>query len=186
MSYGYCGNNNYSISRSAIYAELSRLTCVLSSVRKHKEQKYEIFKKIIGGLVKYSVDPRGAYVAFLGLRDQDPTKLLALFITDLRGEYQPNLNAYGIFHTAYVFYLDTNSIPRAMRIGSTVISGAASSISGANLIEGSIAQKVFTAQPNPELPIGITEPLATGFNYAPPGTPGDILYGTNGAVGGGY
>ena len=186
MSYGYCGNNNYSISKAAIYAELSRLTCVLSSVRKHKEQKYDLYKKIINSLSRYSVDPRGIYAAFLGLKDQDPTKILALFITDLRGEFQPNLNSASIYHVAYVFYLDMNSVPRAMRIGSTVVSGAASPISGANLIDGAIAQKVFSSQPNPELPIGFTEPLATGFNTALPGTPADILYGGPGAVGGGY
>lgn len=182
MSCGPCTSRDF-LPRCAIYSILNRLVCSLCSACRHKQRKYEDFKCAVRVLSRFSIDPRGGYAAFLGLRDNDPTKFAAIYIDNLRGEFDPNIGAHRIYHVAFVVYGDMNAICRGLRQPHTVIAGNADEFTGESLVAGAVSQKIFRSQPNPVLPIGITMPFAGNVPLLVPGTPEDIHFGNEFAVG---
>jgi hypothetical protein len=157
-----------------IHAVLNRLFCALCNCTRPKERKYEDYKCAVRQLSRYSIDPRGGYAAFIGVRDNDPTHFLALYIDNLRGEYDPNIQAFRIYHVAFVMYGDMNSICRVLRQRHLVIAGNAAEFTGESPIEGAVSQKVFRSQPNNVQPIGYTMPFAGNPEIFVQGTPEDI------------
>lgn len=182
MSCQPCSSRDF-LPRCAIYSILNRLVCSLSAASRHKQRKYEDFKCAVRVLSRYSVDPRGGYAAFLGLRDNDPTKFAAIYIDNIRGEFDPNIGAHRIYHVTFVVYGDTNAITRSLVQRHYVIAGNADEFTGESLIDGAISQKVYRSQPNPVLPIGVTMPFAGNVPALIPGTPADIFEGDEYRVG---
>lgn len=167
---------------------LEQLFCSLCASCRIKQRKYEDYKCAVRRLSQFSIDPRGGYAAFLGLRDSDPTKQAALYIDTLRGEYDPNLGVHRVYHVAFVIYGDSGAICRTLvqRAGlaeNAVIAGNAAWLGGDSALHGAITQKIFRSQPNTNLPIGITMPFAGNVPVLIPGTPEDINFGNIDAVG---
>lgn len=162
------------IPKEAIYAILSRLICELCSCSRHKTRKYESFKCAVRVLSSRSIDPRGAYAAFLGMRDSDPTKFAAIYIDNLRGEFDPNINRHRIYHVAFVNYGDMGGLCRTLRQAHFTIAGNAEAQTGESKAEGAVALKLYVAQPNTTLPIGYNNPLA-GSEVVIAGGPQDLL-----------
>ncbi len=183
MSCQPCGGRD-SIPLCGIHAILNRLYCALCGCRRHKQRKYEDFKCAVRSLSRYSIDPRGGYAAFLGLRNNDPTYFAAIYIDNLRGEYDPNIGAHRVYHVAYVHYGDMNAICRTLIQRHLVIAGNANEFTGRAPSEGMVSQKTYRSQPNNVQPIGITMPFAGNAPILIPGTPEDINFGNEFAVGG--
>ncbi len=189
MSCQPCSSRDF-LPRCAIYSILNRLTCSLCSTSRTKNRKYEDFKCAVRVLSRFSIDPRGGYAAFLGLRDNDVTKFAGIYIDNIRGEYDPNLLSHRIYHVAFVLYGDTNAVCRSLRQRSSVIAGNADALTGESLAEMSVAQKVFRSQGGvlPDgtvpMPIGITMPFAGNIPALVPGTPEDIAFGNEFQIGG--
>ena len=162
------------IPKEAIYAILSRLICELCSCSRHKTRKYESFKCAVRVLSSRSVDPDHSYAAFLGLRDNSPSKFAAIYIDNLRGEYDSNIGRHRIYHVAFVNYGDTNQICRTLRQPHFTIAGNADAQTGESKAEGAVALKLYVAQPNVVLPIGRNMPLA-GSEVVIAGGPEDLL-----------
>jgi len=162
------------IPKCAIFAILNRLVCELYTCSRHKIRKYESFKCAVRALSSRSIDPRGGYAAFLGLRDNDPTKFAAIYIDNLRGEYDPNLGRHRIYHVAFVTYGDMNAICRTLRQRNFTIAGNADEQTGESAVNETVALKLYVAQPNPVLPIGRNMPLA-GAEVVVAGGPEDVL-----------
>ncbi len=178
MSCQPCGTRDF-IPLCGIHSILNRLYCTLCGCQPHKHRKYEAFKCAIRSLSRFSIDPRGGSAAFLGLQDNDPTKFVALYIDDLRGEFDPNIGAHRVYHVAFVMYGDTNAVCRVLRQRHLVIAGNSSEFTGMSPSEGTVAQKVFRSQPNPVLPIGLTMPFAGNLPVLVPGTGADIAFGND-------
>lgn len=172
-----------------IHEIINKLYCILCGTRCTKRQKYEDYRCAVQFLAGFSVDPRGGYAAFLGLRDNDPTKFAAIYIDNIRGEFDPNLNANRVYHVAFVAYGDTNAICRALRQKTPVIAGNADALSGLSDVDGVVSQKVFRSQGavtgigEVSLPVGLNMPEASAVLFAPAGTPEDI-YRNSGIVAG--
>ena len=184
MSCQPCGDNCF-LPKCAIYSILNRLTCSLCSIRRHKTRKYEDFRCAVRILSRYSIDPRGGYAAFLGLRNNDPTNFCALYIDNIRGEYDPNLLQHNIYHVAFVQYGDMNAVCRTLRqyAPDGLISGNSAWIGGQSQVEGVVAQKTFRAQFSNTQPIGATMPFAGNVPLLIPGSSADIQFGNEFAVG---
>lgn len=182
MSCQPCGIRN-SLPKCAIYSILNRLTCALCAPARHKTRKYEDFKCAVRVLSAYSIDPRGGYGAFIGLSDNDPTKFAAVYIDNIRGEYDPNLLVHRVYHVAFVQYGDMNAVCRTLRQKDSTIAGNAEWIGGESQVDGAVSQKVFRSQPNPDLPIGATMPFAGNVPLLIPGSPEDLNFGNEYAVG---
>lgn len=182
MSCQPCASRDF-LPRCAIYSILSRLVCSLCGACRHKQRKFEDFKCAVRLISRFSVDPRGGYAVFIGLRDNDPTKFAALYIDNIRGEFDPNIGAHRIYHVAFCVYGDTNAICRSLQQRHTVIAGNADEFTGENLIAGAVSQKVFRSQPNNVQPIGITMPFAGNVVGVVPGSPADIFEGDEYRVG---
>lgn len=171
--------------KCAIYSILNRLTCSLCSTIRHKNRKYDDFKCAVRILSRYSIDPRGGYAAFLGLRNNDVTSFAAIYIDNIRSEYDPNLGSHRVYHVAFVQYGDTNAVCRTLRQRAPdgVIAADAEWLGGQSQVDGVIAQKLYRSQPNPNLPIGITMPFAGNVPLLIPGSSEDIQFGNDGAIG---
>lgn len=130
------------VARECIASILNRYICSFISCKRRKIAKYEDFKCLVRYLSRRSVDPRGGYAAFLGLRDNDPTKAAAIYIDNIRGEYDPNLNRHKVYHVAMVMYGDTNAIPRSLRQPHLAISANTVPLTGATYADGMLAEKV--------------------------------------------
>ncbi len=184
MSCQPCKSRDH-LPKCAIHAILNRLVCSLSSTYRHKNRKYEDFRCAVRILSSRSVDPRAGYAAFLGLRDNDPSKFAAIYIDNIRGEYDPNLGQHRVYHIAFVTYGDINAICRTLQQRQLTIAGNAVEQTGESLVEGSVALRLPTAQVNPNFPVGLTNPLPLGaLSSAPlvPGTPEAIAFGNENAI----
>jgi len=170
-----------SIPRCAIYAILNRLVCSLCSTSRHKQRKYEDFKCAVRVLSSRSVDPRGGYAAFLGLRDNDTTKFAAIYIDNLRGEFDPNLGRNRIYLVSFVTFGDMNAVCRTLQLPTSTVAGNAEAQTGESQVEKAVALKLFVAQPNVVLPIGRGMPLA-GSEVVVEGTPEAIMAGNEFAI----
>ena len=172
-----CASRDF-LPKCAIYAILNRLSCSNCSVRS-KARKYEDFKCGIRALSRFSIDPRGGYAAFLGLRSNDVSSFASIYIDNIRGEYDPNIGAHRVYHVAFVQYGDMNAVCRTLQQRASVIAGNSDYFGGESSVEGSVSQKVFRSQPNPNLPIGITMPFAGNIPVIIPGSAEDLAFGND-------
>jgi hypothetical protein len=176
MSCSPCGSKNF-LPKCAIYVVLNQLVCSLcGACGRNKTRRYDDFKRAVRYLSRRSVDPRGGYAAFLGLRENDPTKFAAIYIDNIRGEFDPNLGRHKVYHVAFVLYGDTNAVCRSLRQRNTFISANTTEVTGDSLAEGAVSQKVFYAVSNPVTPAGFNNGfLPPGVGPTIPGTPEDIV-----------
>lgn len=183
MSCQPCASKDF-LPKCAIYAILNRLYCSLCNTTRHKRRKYEDFRCAVRILSRYSINPQGGSAGFLGLRDNDVTKFTAVYIDNIRGEYDPNIGAHKIYHIAYVVYGDTNAVCRSLRQKSLVIAGNTDEDTGASPIEGTVALKSFLSQGgirpdgSTPMPIGFNMPFAGNSPLLIPGTAADIYSGS--------
>lgn len=188
MSCQPCGIKNW-IPRSQIYAILNDLSGRLCSPNRPKQIKYEDFVCAIRRLSGYSIDPSSAYVAFIGARNSDPSKFAAVYIDNLRGEFDPNTGNHATYHVAFVLYGDTNGVCRSLRQRGAVIAGNSDAFTGESLVEQTVARKAYRGYNNntPDgtvlVPGGLNNPAPWGGPVPIPGTPADINFGNVFAVG---
>lgn len=156
------------VTRECIAAALNRFICSFISCRRRKVSKYEDFKCLVRFLSRRSVDPRGGYAAFLGLRDNDPSKVAAIYIDNIRGEFDPNLNRHKVYHVAMTMYGDTNAIPRSLNQPLYAISANTVPLTGKSYADGMISEKVYYS-PNGSYKDGYIAPNGLNNGFNPPG-----------------
>lgn len=153
-----------------IHATLNELWCRLCENQQFcnvpKTQKFRAFECAIERLSRFSVDPRGAYAVFEGITNNDPSKILAVYIDNLRGEYDPNIGAHRVYLVAFCMFGDMDNICRTLSLPYKTVAGNADDMTGGSKVENSVAQRLYRAQtglaPNGAViqPIGITMPFA--------------------------
>jgi hypothetical protein len=179
MAYATGVNRDW-LPKEAIYAILNRLQSNLVTTCCIKQRKYENFIAAVRYLSSRSIDPRGGYASFMGLDDNDPTHYAAVYVDNIRGEFDPNFNRHMVYHVAYVSYGDINAINRVLQQRNAVISGNTQDVTGASFIDGTISVKIYNAAPVSGtrtdaqiiLPAGANNP-----NFLPPGV-GPSIPGT--------
>lgn len=179
---GYC---NQSISKSGIDTKLSWMTNMLCRTDFNKRIKLEKFRECIRFLSQFSVDPRGGYQAFDGLNEPDPTKYLAIYIDNLRGEYDPNIDQFRVYHVTFCIYGDTNGVCRSLRQKEYYIGSNVDEITGQSLNDRQISVRVNYAVANPLLPAGLNNGfLPPTVGPTVPGTSANININNPFAIGG--
>jgi hypothetical protein len=175
-----CARNWISLSR--IYAILNTLFCSLCDNGQYcnvpKTQKFRAFECAVERLSRYSIDPRGAYAVFDGIAQSDPSKFLAVYIDDLRGDWNSNLNAYNIYHVTFCAYGDVSNICRTLIQPYKTISNS-ETLTGASKVENSVSQRLYRAQTGLSGPGEVVQPIGLTSPFA-----GNLPLGAVPAVGG--
>lgn len=187
---GNCYNAQY-LPNCKIHQILSAMYCTLCDSKCYKLQKREKLQCFIQYLSKFSVDPGHGYQFFGDLQSNDPTRVVFVYIDNIRGEYSSNIGAHYIYHVAFVFYIDSQAICRTLRQWSKVIAGNADIQTGGPKTDGAVSLKLFNGLggilPDGTVPVppGLTMPIA-GFNpgFAGLGGPQDLNFGNPNAIGG--
>jgi len=179
-----------------IHAILNTLWCSLCENQQFcnipKQEKFRAFECAVNRLSRFSVDPRGSYTVFDGIVNNDPSKILAVYIDNVRGEYDPNLSSHRVYLVAFCMFGDMDNICRTLILPYKSVSGAADVQSGGSKVENSVAIRTYRAQPGlaPDgsiiQPIGIQNPLGAPFG-GPLGVPGAAfgsrsIYGVGGSA----